>query len=111
MMQFGIRLRTARDAAHMTLNRLAELSGVSKGYISQIENGLADSPGVDVALRLAVALGIGIDDLVRDDVVVAIAQCETRVQSAPLAKCPHCGATIRLRLTAEGSIDNASSHH
>ena len=103
MMQFGTRLRAAREAAHMSLTRLAELSGVSKGYVSQIENGLADSPGVDVAIRLAVAIGVGLDDLVRDDLAVALAQCETRVQSAPLARCPHCGATIRLRLTAEST--------
>ena len=102
-MQFGARLRTAREATHMSLTRLAELSGVSKGYVSQIENGLADSPGVDVALRLAVALGIGLDDLVRDDLAAALAQCEARVQSAPLARCPHCGGTIRLRLTAEST--------
>lgn len=103
MMQFGARLRTAREAAHMSLSRLAEVSGVSKGYVSQIENDLAHSPGVDVALRLAAALGIGLDDLVRDDLATVIAQCEARVQASPLARCPHCGGTIRLRLTAEST--------
>ena len=103
MMQFGARLREAREAAHVSLTRLAELAGVSKGYVSQIENDPTISPGVDVALRLAVALGIGLDDLVRDDVAAAIGQCEARVHTSPLARCPCCGATIRLRLTAEST--------
>ena len=103
MMRFGARLRTAREVAHVSLTRLAELAGVSKGYVSQLENDPTISPGVDVALRLAVALGIGLDDLVRDDLATVIAQCEARVQASPLARCPHCGGTIRLRLTAEST--------
>ncbi len=46
----------------MTLGGLAAKVGVTKGYLSQIENGRT-SGTLDLLRRLAAALGVTLDDL------------------------------------------------
>ena len=56
-------LRAWRRHRGLTLDALAERTGVSKGYLSQIENGR--KPGtLDLFRRLALVLEVTIDDLV-----------------------------------------------
>ena len=56
-------LRAWRRHRGLTLDALAERMGVSKGYLSQIENGR--KPGtLDLFRRLALVLDAAIDDLV-----------------------------------------------
>ncbi len=54
-------LKQTRKAARIPLRELAERTGISYVYISQIENGKA-MPGVDVLHRLCQGMGITIYD-------------------------------------------------
>ena len=56
------KVKQYRKAAHMTQSQLAERSGVSRQTISDIETGKHD-PTISVALLLARALGVKVDNL------------------------------------------------
>ncbi|PLS21429.1 helix-turn-helix domain-containing protein [Neptunicoccus cionae] len=62
----GARLRHLRKAHQLTLNGLAQLSGVSVSTISKIENG-ALSPTLDKVLRLADGLELTVGQLIGED--------------------------------------------
>ncbi len=55
-------LRAWRRHRRLTLGALAARVGVTKGYLSQIENG-RKSGTLDLVRRLAAALGVTLDDL------------------------------------------------
>jgi len=59
----GTRIRTRREELGLSLSALADQSGVSKGYCSQLENGAATNPSVDTISRIAAALGVALHDL------------------------------------------------
>ena len=63
-MEVGKRIRDLRRQRGISLRDLARRSGVSKAYLSQLENDPARKPSVDVVLRIAAALGVGLADLV-----------------------------------------------
>ncbi len=73
MFELGARIRDERRARGVSLERLAELSGVSRSMVSEVERG-AKTPSVLVLDRLATALGTSIarllDEPVRPGVVV-----------------------------------------
>ncbi|MBB5867070.1 transcriptional regulator with XRE-family HTH domain [Allocatelliglobosispora scoriae] len=73
MSGLGARIRAARGAAGLSLDALAEVSGVSRSMVSEVERG-TKTPSVLVLDRLATALGTSIaallDEPVRDAVVV-----------------------------------------
>ena len=58
-------LRAWRQHRRLTLDGLAARVGVSKGYLSQIENG-RKSGTLDLVRRLAVALDVTLDELAGD---------------------------------------------
>lgn len=63
--QVGSRIRTARQAKGLGVAELAERVGISKGYISQLENGTGGAnPTLDVLKRIADALDVTLADLV-----------------------------------------------
>src|SRR5690606_21966981 len=53
----GTRIRSLRKERGLTLDRLAELTGLSTGIISQVERGLAN-PSFSTLVQLAHGLGI-----------------------------------------------------
>lgn len=61
----GARIRAARVRAGLSLSQLARDAGVSKGYISKLENRPAENvrPGGATLARIASALGVPITDL------------------------------------------------
>jgi quercetin dioxygenase-like cupin family protein/DNA-binding XRE family transcriptional regulator len=69
----GRSLRAARRRAGLTMDALAELTGVSQPHLSQMENGRT-SPSISTLYRLANALGVTaqelLPDLARDDLQV-----------------------------------------
>ncbi|WP_461012373.1 helix-turn-helix domain-containing protein [Streptomyces capparidis] len=73
MAELGARIRAERRARGMALERLAELSGVSRSMVSDVERG-AKTPSVLVLDHLATALGTSIarllDEPVRPGVMV-----------------------------------------
>ena len=60
--EFGHRLMVFRHDAKMTQDDLAAASGIDKGSIVRYE-GASVTPGLDKAYKLAVALGVTLDDL------------------------------------------------
>jgi transcriptional regulator with XRE-family HTH domain len=59
---FGQRLRERRLERGMSQAELASQAQVTTNYISRLEGGGA-APGIDLAIRLAAALGVTIADL------------------------------------------------
>ncbi len=62
----GPRIRTRRKSLRFTLDSLAARAGVSKSYLSRIENG-KKTPPLDTLSRLARALGTDIKLLLSDE--------------------------------------------
>lgn len=65
--EFGRRVSVMRRSHKITLDQLAERSGVSRSMLSQIERGGAN-PTLAVAARIADAFGLSIVHLIEDDV-------------------------------------------
>lgn len=61
----SLALRGSRLAKRWTLTRLAEESGISISYLSKLESGRAREPTMPILFKLALALGITTDSLVR----------------------------------------------
>jgi len=62
---FGLILRQARQDKGLTQEKLAELGGLHRTYISLLERGQR-TPTLDVLFRLAQALGVSASDLVKE---------------------------------------------
>lgn len=70
-MRFGEWLRETREAAGLTAYRLAQLSGLSRSFLSDLETGRTRSgktvlPGDDALEKLAPVLGVPVEDLKRE---------------------------------------------
>lgn len=62
--EFGARLRTYREESGLSLSGLADRTGLSKGYLSSLENNHEPRrPSADVLYRLANELGVTMSDL------------------------------------------------
>lgn len=78
--RFGQRLRELRLARGMSQAELARQADVTTNYVSRLEGGGA-APGIDLAARLAQALGVAVADLlptapVLDDLAVTRQQAK-----------------------------------
>ncbi len=60
---FGARLRAARQQAGLTLRQVAEPSGLSLNYLSDLERDVLSNPALEKLRALAVTLDVSIDDL------------------------------------------------
>jgi transcriptional regulator with XRE-family HTH domain len=60
---FGKRLRELRQKSGVTQHDLAQAAGLTDAYVSNMENGFA-VPSLTTVLRLAVALGCKVTELV-----------------------------------------------
>ena len=60
---FGARLRELREARGESTRSLADLTGISYPYISEMERGLK-VPSLTTIIRLAIALDCNVTDLV-----------------------------------------------
>ena len=60
---FGARLRLARESQHLTQQGLAESAGVSYSAVRKLEAGETTKPGIQIASKLADALGVSLDYL------------------------------------------------
>lgn len=58
----GTRIRTARQARHLTIEQVAESTGLTKGFLSRVERDLT-SPSVASLVTLCQVLSISIGDL------------------------------------------------
>lgn len=62
----GARVRTLRQAKGMSLGDLGVEAKVSKGYLSQLENGEDVNPTLDVLLAIAKVLGVTLADILQE---------------------------------------------
>ncbi len=67
-MAFKDTLRRLREAAGLTQQQLAVAAGVTTSAVTQMEAGKIQNPRLDTVKALARALGVGLMDLVGDDV-------------------------------------------
>jgi len=64
--RLGENVRFRRQGKGWALNDLAEKSGISKAYISDLENGNAGKPNIQYVFAIANALGVTLDGLLDD---------------------------------------------
>lgn len=62
-MNLSQKIRQLREEKEWSLNKLAEMAGVSKAYLSQLENNVSKQPSAEVLLKIASALRTTIADL------------------------------------------------
>lgn len=67
ILELGKRIRTARRKKGMSQAELADKVGISVPYVSDVENG-KKTIGVDIFLRIAEALQVSTDWLLRVDI-------------------------------------------
>lgn len=63
----GFRIAEIRRKKHITQEGLAERAGISQIFISEIERGIKQ-PSLDTFVRIADALEVSADYLLRDDI-------------------------------------------
>ncbi|MBP6874604.1 MAG: helix-turn-helix transcriptional regulator [Candidatus Eisenbacteria bacterium] len=63
----GERIRSLRESREMTLSDLERESGVSKGYLSQLERGEASNPTVDILQKVSQVLGVAVSELLGEE--------------------------------------------
>jgi transcriptional regulator with XRE-family HTH domain len=63
----GDEIKRGRTEQGLSLNGLARLSGVAKGYLSQLENNQAPRPSATTLYKIAEALGTSVAELLGDD--------------------------------------------
>ena len=61
-----LKLRKMRKARKLTLQQLAEMTGISWNSLAKYEKGSV-VPGLDKAAKLARVLGVKVDDLIEGD--------------------------------------------
>ena len=71
---FGLKLKTYRSERSLSLDNLERKTGISKGYLSQLERGAKSNPGIDVVKKLARGLGVHIGDLVEEEQIYPTVQ-------------------------------------
>jgi transcriptional regulator with XRE-family HTH domain len=57
LLGLSVTLRQEREKAGLSLNDLAERSGMDKAFLSKLENGQLPNPTVSTLVRYAAALG------------------------------------------------------
>jgi len=62
-MALGAEIKRRREEQGLSLTDLARMAGVSKGYLSQIENELAPRPSAQTLFKVARALGTSVGEL------------------------------------------------
>jgi len=63
MKKLGDKIKEARNQKGWTLDELAKKSGVSKAYLSQLENSDSERPSAEKLYNIAIALGVSIAEL------------------------------------------------
>ncbi|MBO6267423.1 MAG: helix-turn-helix transcriptional regulator [Synergistaceae bacterium] len=83
----GEKIKQAREAKNMTQEEFAEAIGFSTDHVSVIERGV-QLPRVDKLVDIANVLGVGVDYLLCDDLVVST-EIRSSIISNRLAKLPY----------------------
>lgn len=63
----NINLKHIREKRQWSIRKLAIISGVQHGYISELENGNKDNPSISVICKLCVALQVSPNDMIPEE--------------------------------------------
>lgn len=63
----GDNIRKIRKDKKISINKLAEQTGISLGYISDLENNKSTNPSIDKLNLIANALNVSVDAFFKDD--------------------------------------------
>lgn len=100
----GDRIREIREAKHLTQDQLAEKTGISKGFLSDVENGKRNISS-EYLLRIANALNASLDYLLRGASDASAGGRESIVIPQELSE-----AAERLRLSYSETIELLDAH-
>jgi transcriptional regulator with XRE-family HTH domain len=100
----GDRVKEIREAKKWTQDQLATKSGVSKGFLSDIENNKRN-PSSEYVLKIANALGASIDYLLRGDEPLPVSRREPIVIPQALAS-----AAEQLSLSYADTVELLEAH-
>jgi len=67
MLAFGEKIKQVRQAKGISLEKLHELTGVSKTHLFQLEKGEFGNPTIDTLKKIADALGTTVTSLLNED--------------------------------------------
>lgn len=70
-MKYGEKLRYYRESKEISVYRLSQVSGISQGHISDLENGV-NQPTIDTLKRLLAPLSITLAEFFNDNGETAI---------------------------------------
>ena len=62
--QIGLAAKVLRKSRGLTLQDVADRSGLAKSYVWEIERGVKTNPSISALVALTTALGCSLDDLV-----------------------------------------------
>ena len=65
-MKTGQKVAQARAVAGLTREQLSEKSGIPYSTLMKLEQGVTASPRLDDIVKIAIALGMSVDDFVAD---------------------------------------------
>ncbi|WP_313559206.1 helix-turn-helix domain-containing protein [Ruminiclostridium cellobioparum] len=68
----GSRLREFRKKANLSTTKLSEITGISSGYISELENGKKSDPSFEIIYRLLRGINVSVDSFMNDTPVVPL---------------------------------------
>jgi transcriptional regulator with XRE-family HTH domain len=100
----GDRIREIREAKRLTQDQLAERTGISKGFLSDVENGKRNVSS-EYLLRIANALNASVDYLLRGTTEVSTGSREPIVIPQELS-----AAAERLNLSYSQTIELLEAH-
>jgi transcriptional regulator with XRE-family HTH domain len=100
----GDRVKEIREAKKWTQDQLATKSGVSKGFLSDIENNKRN-PSSEYVLKIANALGASIDYLLRGDEPLPVSRREPTVIPQTLSS-----AAEQLSLSYADTVELLEAH-
>lgn len=61
-----IKLRDLRLSKGISGAKLAEITGIARSYLSELENGVLNNPTLNILYKLSKALGCSIGDLIEE---------------------------------------------
>ena len=79
-MSFGVRMKTERERRNWSQKELACVAQVDHAWISKLEAGDRFNISLEAAIKIAYALGVSLDHLARDTVVVVLKRDAVQVR-------------------------------
>jgi transcriptional regulator with XRE-family HTH domain len=104
MPSVGDRIRHVREHKRMTQDRLAEVTGISKGFLSDVENDKRNVSS-EYLLRIANALGASVDYLLKGEAPTAPAATREVVIPPELSEAAH-----QLKLSYAETVELLNAH-